>query len=46
MGNEVPVSVPGLSDDQLGVEHDEATEDCETDPDVRLNRLRLEERSQ
>ena len=27
VGNEVPVSVPGLPDDQLCVEHDEATED-------------------
>ena len=42
MGNEVPVSVPGLPDDQLGVEHDEATEDSQTDPNVCLNSLRLE----
>ena len=42
MGNEVPVSVPGLSDDQLGVEHDEATEDSQTDPNVGLMRLRVE----
>ena len=46
MGNEVPVSVPGLPDNQLGVEHDEATEDGQTDPNVCLNRLRIEERSE
>ena len=40
MGNEVPVSVPGLVDNQLGVEHDEATKDSQTDPNMCLNRLR------
>ena len=45
MGNEVPVSVPGLSDDQLGVEHDEATENRQTDPDVSLIKLTIEERN-
>jgi len=36
VGNEVLVSVPGLPDDQLCVEHDEATEDSQTDPNVCL----------
>lgn len=40
MGNEVPVSVPGLVDNQLGVEHDEATKDSQTDPNMCLNSLR------
>jgi len=44
VGNEVLVSVPGLPDDQLCVEHDEATEDSQTDPNVCLEQeLRPEE---
>ena len=42
VGNEVLVSILGLPDNQLGVEHDEATEDGQTDPNVCLNRLRSE----
>ena len=36
VGNEVLVSVASLSDDHLGVEHDEATEDCQSNPEVSL----------
>ena len=36
VGNEVLVSILGLPDDQLGVEHDETTEDSQPDPDVSL----------
>ena len=45
VGNEVSVSIPGLPDNQLGVEHDEATENRQTDPDVSLIKLRIEERN-
>ena len=38
MGDEVLVSHPGLPDDQLGVEHDEAAEHSQAKPDVSLNR--------
>ena len=36
MGDEVLVSHPGLPDDQLGVEHDEAAEHSQSDPNVSL----------
>ena len=36
MGDEVLVSVPGLPDDHLGVEHDEAAEDGQADVQVSL----------
>ena len=36
VGNEVLVSHPCLPDDQLGVKHDEAAEDCQANPDVSL----------
>ena len=36
VGDEVLVSVPGLPDDHLGVEHDEATEDGQPDVEVGL----------
>ena len=36
VGNEIPVAIPSLPDDNLGVEHDEATEDSQADIDVRL----------
>ena len=36
MGDEVLVSHPGLPDDQLGVEHDEAAEHSQANPDVSL----------
>lgn len=38
MGDKVLVSHPGLPNDQLGVEHDEAAEDSQAKPDVSLNR--------
>ena len=36
VGDEVLVSVPGLPDDHLGVEHDEAAEDGQPDVEVGL----------
>ena len=36
MCNEVLVSVAGFSDDHLGVKHDEATEDSQSNPEVSL----------
>ena len=38
MSDEVLVSVPGLPDDQLSVEHDEPAEHRQTDPDVSLGK--------
>merc|ERR1711911_228045 len=44
VGDEVLVSHPCLPDDQLGVEHDEAAEDRQAEPDVSLEQeLRSEE---
>ena len=37
VGDEVLVSHPCLPDDQLGVEHDEAAEDRQAEPDVSLS---------
>ena len=39
VGNEVLVSIASLPDDDLGVEHDEATEDTKTNPDVSLKTI-------
>ena len=36
VGDEVLVSHPGLPDDQLSVEHDEAAEHSQSDPNVSL----------
>jgi len=38
VGDEVLVSVPGLPDDHLGVEHDEAAEDGQADVQVSLEK--------
>jgi len=44
VSDEVLVSVPGLPDDQLSVEHDEPAEHRQSDPDVSLEEhLRSEE---
>jgi len=36
MGNEIPVTVASLSDDDLGIKHDESTEDKQPDVEVSL----------
>ena len=41
MGNEVLVSISGLPDYKLGVEHDEPTEDSQANPDMCLDRVRV-----
>jgi len=44
VSNEVLVSIASFSDDNLGVKHDEATEDAKSNPDVSLEKqLRSEE---